>query len=141
MPGRHIEKRRRIIEDLLADEAFRKSKTDHNAEDETRTHELAEFVIEILKEPTAQIVFSAAAGYIGTVLAKQFDDLVSRGVRHLFQKLYKAFKAKKIGDYSITLPDGSRLVVAPDSQVAITLRGGKPISFHSDSPPNLPKAG
>ena len=128
-------KRPRVIEDVFADKSFRKSKTDGRAEDTSSTHELAELVIEIVKEPTVQIALSATAVYIGKVVAKQFDDIVGRGVRHLFQKLYKAFTGKKIGDYWITLPDDSRIVVAPDSQITITLRGGKPVNFHFDSPP------
>jgi hypothetical protein len=56
---------------------------------------------------------------------------VVAGILRTANKLCKEFTGKKIGDCWVTLPDDSRIVVAPDSQITITLRGGKPVNFIS----------
>ena len=126
--------RRQVIADIFADPSFKIEKN-VEAEDELRTHELAETIAQIYNEPTTSIILTAAALYVGRVIAKQIDDVAGRGVRYVFQKLYDAFKKKKIGDYWITLPDNSKVAVQPDSQVVITFKDGKVIEFYADTPP------
>ncbi len=126
--------RRRVIADILADPSLKSEKNE--AEDETRTHELTETIIQIYNEPTTHIVLTAAALYVGKVVAKQIDDVAGRGVRYVFQKLLDVFKKKKIADYWITLPDNSKVAVQRDAQVVITFKDGKVIEFNVETPPS-----
>ncbi len=126
--------RLRVLKEALEDPAFQVSNWGV-ANDEGQTHELAEFVVKIMQEPTIQVAMMGAAAYAGKVIAAQVDKLVGHGVEKILDRLLSALKLKKIGDFWITLSDGSHLQVSPNSQVRISIRGGKVIEYHVDSPP------
>lgn len=132
--------RLRVLKEALDDPAFHVPKWGV-AEDEERPHELAEFVVQIVQEPTIQVAMLSAAAYAGKVIAKQVDKLVGHGVERIFDRLLSAFKSKKIGDFWITLPDGSHLQVSSNSEVRISIQDGKVIEYHVDSPPVEDSAG
>jgi hypothetical protein len=93
--------------------------------DETRTHEFAEAILEIIKHPAAQVALSAAAVYVLKILTKPLDKKVEEAVGYLYDKLFSAFRKNRIGEFFITLPDGQRIRVDSNSDVEITVRDGK----------------
>ncbi|RPJ86989.1 MAG: hypothetical protein EHM18_03395 [Acidobacteria bacterium] len=126
--------RLRVLREVLEDRAFQVSDWG-GADDEKRTHELAEFVVQIIHDPTVQAAMLGAAVYAGKVIAKQVDNLAGHAVEKILDRLISGFKRKKIGDFWISFPDGSRIQLSPNSDVSISIRGGKPIEYHVDSPP------
>jgi hypothetical protein len=126
--------RRRVLADALQDGAFRVLKND-DADDERRTHELSETIVDIVSQPTSVVILSATALYCGKVVAKLIDETVGRGVAYLFQKLTSALKKRKIESFQVVLPDNSRIDVGSDSYIQVLLKEGKVRRFHCDAPP------
>jgi hypothetical protein len=116
--------RARVLAESLSDSGF--TIVDAGAfNDQERTHEFAEAILEIFKDPTTHIALGAAAVYVLKVLSKPLDSAIEKGVGHLFDKLHAAFGKKRIGQFWITLPDGQRINVESDAEVQVTLRDGK----------------
>lgn len=127
--------REEALREVLSDPAFSTTWSDE-VTDRARPHELVEVVVEVLKNPTAQAVLMGAAAYVGKVIAAQVDKMLGDGVAHIFNGIIGHLRKKKVGDFWITLPDGGRIAVDPNSQVHISLKDGKAISFILDSPPS-----
>jgi hypothetical protein len=126
--------RLRVLQETLDDPAFRVR--DWGVADDTeRPHELAEVVAEVLANPTVQAIAWAAAGYAGRLVAQQIDERLGGALSRVLDRLLSAFRSKQIGDFWITLPDGSSVQVDANANVSIRLRDGKPVDFHVDSPP------
>jgi hypothetical protein len=117
-----------VLTEALPAGAFRRSPS--VADDTARPHELAEVVAEVLKDPTAGVLLSAAALYVLKVLLGQVDELVAKGVAFAFDRLASAFGRKRIGDFAIKLHDGSSVTVDPDSIVTLVFKGGKVEAFN-----------
>lgn len=128
--------RLKVIQQLSADPCFAIEDWG-DANDEEQTHELVEVLLKIIEEPTAQAITLGAAVYVGKVIAAQVDKILGRAVGRLFDRLCNAFKQKKTGDFWITLPDESKIRVDASAKVTVTIKDGKTISYHVDSPPPL----
>lgn len=126
--------RESALREVLGDAAF-SVKWSPEAVDKQRPHELAEVVVSVLSHPTAHAVLMGAAAYVGKIVAGQIDDLMGNAVAHIFSGLVSRFKKKKVGDFWLTLPDGSRIQVDANAQVALSLKDGRVLSFSVDSPP------
>lgn len=93
--------------------------------DEENTHEFADAVIEILKEPTTQIALTAAGLYVFKHLTKPLDNWVEAGVKRIYKSLFGAFQKKEINEFFLQLPNGDNIKVGPDANVTITVANGK----------------
>jgi hypothetical protein len=76
--------------------------------------------------------------YVLKVLTKPLDKTVEEAVGYPYDKLFSAFRKKRIGDYSITLPDGQRIRVDSNSDLEVTLRDGKVQHLKIDAIPAPP---
>jgi hypothetical protein len=101
--------------------------------DRQRPHELAEVVVDVLAHPSVHAVLLGAAGYVGKVLASQVDKVFGDAVGNLFGKLVDRFKKKRIGDFWIECPDGTRIAVDPNGSVNMSFKDGKLVTFGLDS--------
>jgi hypothetical protein len=93
--------------------------------DKDNTHEFAEAVVEILKQPTTQVALTAVGLYIFRHLAKPLDDWVEAGVKRLYKSLFGAFQKKQISEFFLQLPNGEQITVGPEAYVTISVTGGK----------------
>ncbi len=66
--------RQRVLKEALGAQALKVPEWGV-AMDQERPHELAEFVVQIVSEPTIQAVMIGASAYVGNVIAKQVDKL------------------------------------------------------------------
>ncbi len=103
--------------------------------DRRRTHEFAELAVGVVSDPATQAALAGAAAYVGGIVAREIDKRVGAAVGAVFDRLLAGFRKKRIGDFWITLPDGSRIQVHPDAEVVITLRDGRMEAFRADAPP------
>lgn len=131
--------RERVLEEILADPGCSGTLSEE-AIDREQTHEFVEMFVAIGTSPTVQALLLPAAAYIGKILTKQVDKMVGDAVAGLFEKLTAQFKKKRIGDFWIECPDGTRIAVGPDGYVRLTLRDGKLVSFDVDHVPSDPDA-
>jgi arginine utilization protein RocB len=127
--------REQAIREALANTAFN-VKLSEEVTDNERSHELAEVVVTVVAHPTTQAIMTGAAIYVGKVIATQIDEMMGNAVAQIIEKFIERFRKKTIGDFWLTLPDGSRVAVNPNSDIKISLKNGKVISFNSDSPPS-----
>ena len=93
--------------------------------DEVHTHEFAEAVVEVLKEPSTQVVLAAAGMYVFKLLTKPLDDWVETGVKWLYKSLASAFQKQQISEFFIQLPSGEQITVGPNTHATITVADGK----------------
>jgi hypothetical protein len=126
-------RRMRVLDEALDDPAIRVIMNDE-ARDDQMTHEVAEAVVEIGKNPGAAMVLGSAASYIGTTLARKIDEAVGDGVGRLFQRLLNAYRRMEIGGFWIETANGVRLVLRSDSRVVITIDEGNLVSFKPGTP-------
>jgi hypothetical protein len=103
--------------------------------DQKRPHELAELVVEFVKEPTVAKAVGAGAAYVIALVGQQLDQALGNLVGRLFGKLFSAFKEKRTADFWLELPDGSRVQVDANGTARLTFKNGKLVTFQTDSPP------
>lgn len=124
-PGWRIESAPKSSQAVVSESAAFRVVDEGDFTDQTRTHEFAEAILEIIKHPAAQVALSAVAVYVLKVLTKPLDKKVESAVGYLYDKLFCAFRKKRIGDFFITLPDGQRIRVESNSDVEVTVHDGK----------------
>jgi len=111
-----------VLEDAFADDAF-VVRDWSGADDETTTHEFVDVVVEVIKNPTATAVGAAAGIAVLKLLAKPLEKKLEAAVERVFGKLFSAFRKKEIGDFSITLPDGTVLRCPPGTTIEVKVPG------------------
>jgi hypothetical protein len=116
--------RRKILEELLTDDAF-EVRDWGQTKDEESTHELVEIAIDIIRDPTLTGVAVTAGLAILKLLAKPLEKKLEAAVQRLFGRLFVSFREKKIGDFWITLPDGTMLKCLPGATIEVRLPDGQ----------------
>jgi hypothetical protein len=127
--------REQLLREALDDAGF-SAELSPEMTDAVRPHELATFVAKLLVDHSAHAVLAGAGAYLSGHLLGQVDKLFGNAVGRLFGRLTDQFKKKRIGDFWIKLPDGSKFAVDPNGNVALTFKDGKVVDFNLD---NVPK--
>jgi len=108
---------------------------DWGATDDKQTHELVSLVVGFIKSPEGQAVLVPALTFMGSILSESLKSVVVDGVKALVTRIVGRMRGptKSIQDGLLVLPDGSRLRVAPDATLQLTLKSGKLWSLHYDA--------
>lgn len=122
--------RRKILEEVLGDDAF--AVEDWGVtKDEQRPHELADLIIDIVKDATPVGVALAVGTQVLKLIAKPFEKKIDAAVQKIFGRLFDAFRKKRIGDFTMTLPDGTRVQCPPGAKIVVTLPDGKTLTMEA----------
>jgi hypothetical protein len=122
----HLE-RQKVLEEAFSDDVF--AVRDWGvARDPGRPHELAQLVIDLVKEPTAAGVAFGAGAVAIKLLLKPLEKRLEAAVEQLYSRLFAAFRRKRIGDFAIEIEDGTVLACRPDGKIAVQPSAGTGIA-------------
>jgi hypothetical protein len=112
--------------------------------DDTRPHEWVELVLAAISSPQVQALAIPALAFIGRELTKSaVSTTAAEGVKALIARLRPKQDKKEILDFSIHLPDGTRISCYPkegDAELNVTLRDGRVLSINYNAKQHdLPK--
>lgn len=118
-------RRRQALHDVL-DGIDALTVKDWGYTDDSQPHEVVQLVLALAASPQLQVVVVPALSFVGGLLVKGgLGTAISEGVKALMSRLWPKQQQEQVLDYTIVLPDGSRIRCDPDSTITVNLRGGE----------------
>jgi len=135
---RHEARRMALEAALSADDV---SVEDWGLTKDDQAHEFVELAITVAASSVVSSGAWLALQWLAKELAKKaVDEGIAAGLKAILAKLRGPQQAKKLGDYFVTAPDGTRVQVWPPEvggrEVVITFRDGTQVTF---APPPAPE--
>jgi hypothetical protein len=129
-------KRRQAVHEVLSDPAY-DVRSWGETDDTVRPHEVVTIIVIVSRRiGTALVPFIAEV--VGDALKDMAKDKIKDAIQvtaGLLSNLYSQKQAKQIGDFSLELPDGSRIRVGLDGGITVVWANRKVLSYPPDWKP------